>query len=190
MTLTARDFLDMRRADLIAVMREGHPVDPAALDDTEYRGIALGLPGWVERLAWKTFKKVFHRDPATGHLRGWNIRLVQDGLDGRWEPMTKHNEPKTFGHYRVVPLDGYRPPKPVGGGLMLDYALGGNPALDFTRCIRDPIVAVEEGRDDLLLGWTYLRLVGLPISTPSYFILERGGPLTHRVAPPRRPRSP
>ncbi|MGM0575934.1 MAG: hypothetical protein ACQEXJ_09420 [Myxococcota bacterium] len=182
---SARDLLDLDRPALAELLRAGHPVDPAALDDKEYRGISLGLPGWVDRLLWKTFRKVFHRDPETGLLRGWNVRCVQAGLEDGWRPQTRRGRPRTFGHYRVTSMEGHRPPRPVGDGLMLDYGPGGNRLLDPTRALRDPVVALEPGSADLLLGWSYLDLGLLRLPTPSYFVLERDGALTHRADPPR-----
>jgi hypothetical protein len=69
---------------------------------------------------------------------------------------------------------------------LLDYGRGGNPALDVTSVVRDPIVAVEAGNANLLLGWTYLDVAGVRFGTPSYFTLERIGPLEAVVDPPRR----
>ncbi len=42
-TLLAAD-----RAQLATILQGGHPIDPASLDDSAYRGISLGLPRWVE----------------------------------------------------------------------------------------------------------------------------------------------
>ena len=190
--LTARDFDSMSRRDLKEALRAGHPIDMAKLDDTEYRGVSLGLPGFVDKLAWKTFKKVFHRDPESGHLRGWNVRMEQTGIGGEQIPMTKGGEPVTFGHYRVVeaagrPLPGWC--KPCERALLIDYSLGGNPAFDFISNMRDPLVAIHEGSVDLLLGWSYMHLGALQLGTPSFFTLERDCALTHRAPPPRPPPS-
>ena len=68
-------------AELRAHLLAGHPIDPAALDDTEYHGISLGLPGWVDRLTWKKFFKVFHRDGATGRLRGLTDNYIRVAID-------------------------------------------------------------------------------------------------------------
>lgn len=185
---TSRDFLDLSRDALKRALAAGHPFDPRELDDQEYRGISLGLPRWVERLTWKKFMKTFHRDPNTGALRGWNVRIEQSPLeDPAWEPMRKGGEPFTFGHYRVTELAGYRIPAPVEHGVMIDYGLGGNGLLDFTRRVRDPLVAVNPGSSDLLLGWSYVDLGLFRFGTPSFFVLERHGPLSHRAFPPRTP---
>jgi hypothetical protein len=181
---SARDLAAMSRRELMDVLRAGHPIDPHDLDDTEYKGVSLGLPAFVERLTWKTFKKVFHRDAGTGHLRGWNVRIEQNNPDA-YTPKLTNGQPITFGHYRVVPLEGYRMPQPCDHGLMLDYGLGGNAPWDFISRVRDPIVAVNPGDSRLLLGWSYLDLGALRFGTPSFFSLERDIPLTHRVDPAR-----
>ncbi len=183
--MNAADLLGLPLRELKALMRDGHPIDPSALDDREYRGVSLGLPGFVERLTWKTFKKVFHRDPDTGALRGWNVRIRQTGLEPPFEPKTKGGAPVTFGHYGVVPLEGARLPFAIEHGLLIDYGLGGNAALDPMRRIKDPIVALRAGSAELLLGFSYVDLGGPVLSTPSFFSLERDVALTHTVPPPR-----
>ncbi len=177
----------MRPRELRTVLAAGHPIDPAALDDTLYRGVSLGIPRWVERLAWTTFVKTFHRDPETGDLRGWNVRLHQRGLEGPVEPMRDPNsdEQRTFGHFRVVDCEGRRVPDGADGGLLIHYGLGGNRAWDGIRLLRDPIVALSPGSTERLLGWSYLDL-GVRVPTPSYFLLERVGALDHVAGPPRR----
>lgn len=185
--MTSRDdLLRMDRPALRAVLRAGHSIDLAALDDTAYRGISLGLPGWVDRLAWKTFQKVFHRDPAGGSLRGWNVRVAQRDLDAPSLPLERRGVPFTFGHFRVRDVAGYRVPGGCGAGLVLDYGLGGNAPWDPIRVLRDPVVAVAPGSADLLLGWSYVDLGAMRLGTPSFFVLEREGPLTHRAQPPVR----
>lgn len=176
----------MSTDELVRTLELGHPIDPGALDDTEYRGTSLGLPGFVERLTWKKFRKTFHRDPATGALRGWNVRLVQNGLAAPDEPQMKRGVAHTFGHYEVVAATGYAMPSWRGRvvwahrGLMIDYGRGANPP-GIIRRVRDPIVAVNAGNPTLLLGWSYVDLGIARVGTPSFFTLELAGPLTHRA---------
>jgi hypothetical protein len=181
----------MSTDELVRALEHGHPVDPHALDDTEYRGTSLGLPGFVERLTWKKFRKTFHRDPATGALRGWNVRLVQNGREAPDVPRTKRAllgaaVPHTFGHYEVVSATGYPMPTWKGRvvwahrGLMIDYGRGANPP-GLMRRVRDPLVAVNAGDPTLLLGWSYVDLGFARVGTPSFFTLELAGPLTHRA---------
>ena len=184
--MTVADLLRADRRRLREVLASGHAVDPNAIAGWQYRGVSLGLPAWVDRLAWKTFVKAFYRDPGAEVVRGWNVRLRQTGIDGPIEPLERDGRPFTFGHFRVVDPAGYRVPHGADRGLLLDYGLGGNPVLDPTALVRDPIVALDAGDPRLLLGWTYLELGPLRIGTPSFFSLERGDPVREGVAPPRR----
>ena len=174
----------MTRPQLADVMRNGHAIDPASLDDTEYKGVSLGLPAVIEQLSWKTFKKVFHRDPISGHLRGWNIRIDQRDGGQSYQPLMKAGSPFTFGHFRVVPTRGRKIPDGYDRGLLIDYGLGQNKSLDPMARLRDPIVAVNQGDDSLLLGWSFLDLGLTQVGTPSYFSLQRDIPLSHTVSPP------
>ncbi len=171
MSLLAEDFLGMSQRELRERLRTGHPIDPRTLDDTEYRGLSLGLPAFVVELTWLTFRKTFHRDPKTKGLRGWNVRMKQTGLDGPRVPMeAKDGSPRCFGFYDVVDGRGHAMPIPCQQGLLIDYGRSGT---------RDPLVAVHAGSSELLLGWTYLDLRAVRIGTPSFFVLEREGPLSY-----------
>ncbi len=185
--LQAIDFQQMSHRELAKHLRLGHPIDPAMLDNTEYLGVSLGLPELAIKLTWLKFKKVFCRDEEAGTLRGWNVKLEQNGLNAPHEAKRKRDgQPQTFGHYGVVPATSYRVPGGARQGLMLDYGLGGNLLWDPTGRMRDPLVAVHKGSVEFLLGWTYvdLGLIGLP--TPSFFTLQRDCPLSHRAHPPRK----
>lgn len=182
------ELLCASRSQLRALLAAGHPIDPSSLDDTRYRGVSLGLPSAVERLTWKTFRKVFHRDPKDGSLRGWNVRLEQRGLDGPSVPLQRRGAPISFGHYRVDRADEARArgcPLPPGcdRGLLLDYGAGGNPRLDPTSLVRDPLVALRRDDPSLLLGWTFLKLGRRAVPTPSFFALAHEGPLDDVVTP-------
>lgn len=181
----AADFFALRRDQLAAALAAGHPIEPDALADRTYRGVSLGLPGFVDRLAWKTFAKVFCRDRERGLLRGWNLRLEQTGLDGPIVPRRRDGHDFHFGHFHVRPSADFALPRALPHSLVLDYGRGGNPRFDPTRAVRDPIVAVNAGSAELLLGWTFLELGAFRVGTPSYFTLEAVGPLVHRFEPPR-----
>lgn len=177
------ELLSLPRRALRELMATGHAIDPGALADHEYRGTSLGLPAFVERLTWKTFQKVFCREPDTGVLRGWNVRVEQRGLGAPSQAKLRRGQPFTFGHFAVIPLDPTAPRR-CGPGLLLDYGRGGN-GFDPLHLVRDPLVALVPGSAELLLGWTYLQIGALRIPTPSYFVLERERPLTHRALAPR-----
>jgi hypothetical protein len=182
-----QELLDAGPRRLMELLLAGHAIDPGTLDDTLYRGVSLGLPTVVEKLTWTKFGKTFCRDPRTGHLRGWNVRMQQDELDEPWSPSRERSgAPRTFGHYRVVDPASCPGPAGTDRGLLIHYGLGGNKRRDPLRRARDPIVAVNPDDPTLLLGWTWLDLLR-PVGTPSFFSLELDGPLDHRADPPRRP---
>lgn len=178
MSAALRDLLPRTYGELRATLSAGHPIDPAALDDTEYHGIALGNPAWFERVTWKTFKKVFRRDPATGVLRGWNVAVEQRGPEGPFDDRRRRGERVVYWPYEVHAASGYRMPGPWGFGLCIDYGRA-HPWWNPQHLIRDPLVAVNAGSADLLLGYSYVDLGFLQLGTPSYFALVRGGPLTY-----------
>lgn len=172
-------FLALRQRALRAMLAGGHPVDPDALAGFAYRGVALGLPDIAVRLSWLTFQKTFHRE-AGGRLVGWNVRLEQRGLSAVSDPMRRRDgTPLTFGYYEVVPAAGRRAPIAPAGALLIDYGRGGNSFFEPFRFMRDPLVALEAGNAERLLGWSYVELGPLRIGTPSFFLLEREGPITY-----------
>lgn len=171
--MTRDQLVALDRAALAAAMARGYAIDERALDDSQYRGISLGLGRAIEALTWKTFVKTFHRDPRTGRLRGWNVRLEQTGIDGPTRPRG------AFGHYGVGALG--RTPRPCGPGLLIDYSAGTRGPMGR---LRDPIVAVDAGSVELLLGWSFVDLGRMQLPTPSYFLLVREGPLAEIVPPP------
>ncbi len=166
-------------AELRTRIVEGHPVDPASLEGWVFRGTALGLPRFVEKLTWKTFQKTFYRDPASGRLLGWNVRLHQHGIDAPSRPILKRGEPHTAWHYEVVAPSGVPMPRGFDRGLIIDYARGHNPFYETIRFAKDPLVAVEQGNPDLLLGVSYVALGPWCVETPTYFLLERERRIDH-----------
>jgi hypothetical protein len=172
---SAKPLLSAKRSELRRALAAGQPFDASALDDTEYLGISLALPRIVEKLTWKTFTKTFHRDPATGELRGWNVRMEQTGIEGPPVPKQKNGKPFTWGHYRVYPAQGVKLAAPYDAALLIDY---GVPSNDFvTRRMRDPLVAVVKDDPSVLLGVSYLDFGFFRVMTPTYFALIRRGPL-------------
>jgi hypothetical protein len=176
--MKATDVWKLSRGELARALAEGFAVDVEALRGASFRGVSLGLPGWVERLTWKQFRKVMFTDEATGGVAGHNVRVfsrpelaaLEDGASPP-APRLVNGAPEVFGPFGVRPLRaGERYPCRVG--VVLDYGLA-HPALHPMARLRDPVVALREGSSDLLLGASYLSLGGRLVATPSYFTLER-----------------
>ena len=161
-------------------MAQGYAFDPNQLSDTVYNGISLGLPRWLVKLTWRKFMKAFHFDVQTEHLRGWNIRTIDDELTLPWTPRLKGGRPHTFGHFDVSTCtSGVHT-----GRICLDYSRGGLGGNGLLNGLRDPLVALHPDSAEYLLGMSYVRLGAMDIRTPSYFLLHRQGPLSEPVMAP------
>lgn len=174
------DLLPLDRPALARVMEAGHPIDPAALAGWEYKGVAVGS-ALIEKIAWKTFRKTFHRDSESGVLRGWNYRVEQDGVDGAYPIRQKGGKDFSWGFYRVVDGKGHRMPWQADHGLVIDYGFGEN-GLSPQSLVKDPLLAVNADSADLLIGVSYVDLGLFTLPTPTFFILSRDQPLRSVVA--------
>lgn len=166
--------------ELEALLRSGLPFDVETLGDSLWHGYSLAMAAPVFKLFGR-FGKAFVRDPVSGRIRGWNVRMRQ-GVDA-WTPALFRGRAVTYGHYEVIdepqgPLSDLYP-----NAFMIDYGKGGNRSWDPLALVRDWVVAVD---DDVLVGRMYLSLGGRQVATPSYFGLVRGGALTELVVPPVR----
>lgn len=169
------------------IMDSGGALDPDVLAGRAYLGVDLSLPGWARKLLWHTFRKTFVRDEATGDVRGWNVRMEQHGIDGARVPLRdKAGAAITFGHYRVRSAAGIRFPKGWAGPHFLDYGVAGNVPWDPAALGYTPLVAVNAGSQDLLLGWEIFRMGPLFLPMPLYWALRYEGPVDEIIAPPRR----
>jgi hypothetical protein len=160
------------------LLRRGEPVSPRTLEGLAFRGEALDLHPAVERLTWRWFQKVFWREPGTGLLLGWNVRLHQDGPDAPSRPLERGGEPDCRWFFEVSPTRGL-------GGLdtvMVDYARRSG-RWDPMRWIKDPLVHVTP---DLLLGVSWLVVRGRVLPTPTWFTLRPEHEVRHVPAALRR----
>lgn len=167
-------------------MASAHPVPTEALADTQYMGVDLSLPPIANALLWKTFRKTFHRDPTSGALRGWNVRVHQTGWEAPVRAMTdRHGKPRSFGHYVLRDARGERFPGGWQGRDFLDYSTAGNAWYDPAALGWCPLVAVNEGDASLLLGWEVFKVGGVLVPLPDFWALRLEGPLDEVVKPPR-----
>lgn len=182
MTITLDDLLAMKSEDLYTIVDRGAPLDLDALDDTTYTGIDLSMPALFHRLMWRSFRKTFHRDPSTGVLRGWNVKVEQTGWATPPAPKRDTNgEPLTFGHYEVRTAAGHRFPRDWQGGHFLDYRFAGNTFADFpARIGYCPLVSVNAGSSELLLGWEVFNFHGVLVPITDFWVLRREGALSPR----------
>lgn len=175
----AREADDRTRAE---IMHAG--VAPAfdELAGWEFAGLNTGrLPGLA---GVRKFMKGFYLGPPRAHgpkglaqpdrdrpLQGYNIPVRQNGIEAAHEPKPSAQTPKRFGFYRVYRVEPGQPFDRYPNALMLDYGLGGNPALDPSRVLRDYLVQVYPDDPTLLLGHAFAAAPGKPAL--SFFVLRR-----------------
>lgn len=167
----------MSQSERKQVMMNAYPFDADALDNKMYRGIDLSLPKIMNMILWKTFRKTFVRDPQTGDIRGWNVRMEQTGWDGPGVTKKKNGKQISFGHYRVRPAKGIKWPSGWAGEQYLDYHVAGNPWYDPGAPGFCPLVAVNKGSNDLLLGWEIVKFGPVWIPLPDFWALKLEGTL-------------
>jgi hypothetical protein len=162
-----RELAARSRRELSRVLDSGEQPSVAALEGHEFRG--LNHFWWAPLLGIRKFIKAFFR-ASSGEDFGCNTPVQQNGLDGDWIAKPSEEAPKRYAFFLVTP-------DAAGGrGLLLDYGRGHNRFLDPSRFIRDELVRVDPGSDDLLLGKARLALG--PLRVPlGYFLLERHRPL-------------
>lgn len=179
MTITLADLNAMKQSQLMEIVMQGNPLPLEQIANHSYTGVDLSMPALFHKLAWKTFRKTFYRDPMTGVIRGWNVKVEQTGWDTPPEPKRdKEGRPISFGHYEVREAAGLKFPRGWQGGHYLDYRDAGNRFFDVpARMGYCPLVAVNEGSGELLLGWEIFNVAGLQVPLRDFWALKREGPL-------------
>jgi len=169
------------RRELERAFQRGMTPDLDSLVGWEFRGINC-----ISRLTGlqKFVKGMFRGDD--GRVMGYNIRAVQNAIDGRWHLKPSSDAPRRFGFYEVSPVDPTARDNHYLHALLLDYGKGGNPPWDVTAGLRDYLVQVDANNPDLLLGKAYYA-VGPARVAMNFFLLERlrRGPIE---LPGRKPR--
>jgi hypothetical protein len=170
------------KAELAKVYATGSPPELSALIGYEYRG--FNHPRATALLGIRKFIKAFYLDRA-GQPFGCNTPTVQNGLSEEWIAKPSPEQPKRYAFFRVYAPDGEAADTELRGAALLDYGQGGNKAFDPAGMLRDYVVRVRPGSDDLLLGKAYFVIGGTRLSH-TYFLIERyrkladSDPLTER----------
>ena len=186
-TLELDDLMTMSGKELHAIMAAAHPIDPDAIVGKQFLGTDLSMPKIGQKILWQTFRKTFVRDEEHGDVRGWNVRMEQRGIHGAQVPMRrKDGTPKSFAHYRLRSAEGRRWPRGWVGGHYLDYTIAGNPLAE--GLMTTPIVAVNEGSSDLILGWEIFSIGGRLIAPSMYWAIQADGPVQDLATPAKTPK--
>jgi len=166
------------KRELDAVFAGGSPPDVIALAGYEFRG--YNQPRAAALLGIRKFIKAFYTD-ASGRTFGCNTPVTQNGLDSEWLARPSAERPKRYAFFLVEPADPRAPDGRRRGAALLDYSRGGNRAYDIANILRDYLVRVEPGSDELLLGKALFVVAGTRLAD-SFFLIERYRPLTDAAA--------
>lgn len=170
-------YLDLARRSkhqLAAAFAAGTPPHVPALLGFEYRG--YNQPRATALLGIRKFIKAFYLD-SSGRPFGCNTPVTQNGLDGEWIARPSPEQPKRYAFFLIEPPNPATSDTERHHAALLDYGRGGNPPYHVARLLRDYLVRVEPGSDDLLLGKAYFTVAGARMAH-TFFLIER-----HRKLP-------
>ena len=166
------------KRELDALFAQGSPPDITALTGYEFRG--YNQPRATALLGIRKFIKAFYLDVARRPF-GCNTPVRQNGLEDEWLARPSAAAPKRYAFFQVEPASPDAPDDLRRSAALLDYGQGGNRAYDIARILRDYLVRVEPGSDELLLGKAFFVVAGTTLAH-SYFLIERYRPLIDAAA--------
>jgi hypothetical protein len=170
----SKAFMDLAARsgrELEAALREGSSPSVDALLGYEYRGYNHGALAGALGIR-KFFKGFF----TTGDgAFGFNVRARRSRIEGDWIAVPDDSAPRRFAFFGVVASSERVRREPYADAVLLDYGLGGNRRYGLATRLRDHVVRVDEGSDDLLLGKAHFAL-GDALVPAGYFLLERHRP--------------
>jgi len=160
-----------------AIMQQG--MAPAFTDLVGWEFAGINTPRIADLLRIRKFAKGFYEGPPRvppedgpqPFVHGYNIDVVQDGIDRPHRVKPSEEAPRRFGFYRVHKVVPGARDSVYPNALLLDYGLGRN-GIGVTRFLRDYMVQVYPDDPDLMLGRAYVALLGLRIHG-GFFVLRR-----------------
>ena len=164
------------RRTLRSMMDSRPGADPMALVGWEYRGV--NMPAAFAVAGIRRFIKGFHL-ADDGSVLGYNVAVAGASLEVAWQERRQPDGRRAFAPFLVSAVDSGLPHSRYPHALLLDYGAAHDPALGpataLASRLRDYVVRVRRGSDDLLLGRAFLSFdtIDLPVA---YFALERRGP--------------
>jgi hypothetical protein len=165
------------KRELDAVFAAGSPPDVTALIGFEFRG--YNQPRAAALLGIRKFIKAFYLDAERPF--GCNTPVTQNRLHDEWLPRPSAEHPRRYAFFQVEPASPDAPDDLRRGAALLDYSRGGNRVYHPARILRDYLVRVEPGSDELLLGKALFVVGGRRLAS-SYFLIERYRSLTDALA--------
>ena len=81
-------------------------------------------------------------------------------MEDEWLARPSAEAPRRYAFFQVEPASPDAPDDLRRSAALLDYSQGGNRAYDIARILRDYLVRVEPGSDELLLGKAFFVVAG------------------------------
>ncbi|MDH5493730.1 MAG: hypothetical protein OEY14_17385 [Myxococcales bacterium] len=169
--ISFEELIALPRAELEVAMQRGFKPTAEQLAGWEFRG--FNPPIFARLLGFQKFIKGFFLDDA-GKLAGYNLfpERPRGGPKAPWIPKAGGVPSTRHGFYDVEPV----PPRgryaDYPDAVLLNYGSGRNSRMNPEARIRDFLVCVEPGSDDLFLGKAFIDL-GAGRVFSNFFILER-----------------
>jgi hypothetical protein len=164
--------------DLRRIMSRGEQPEPASLVGWEFRG--TNLPARTALVGLRRFIKGFRHDEQ-GRPIGYNKSVAGADLGTPWTPRAQRDGRLAFAYYTVAPVDPEAVDNRHLNALLLDYGAVPEPERGLARRLRDYVVRVEPGSDELLLGHAFAA-VGRHRVPIGWFVLERLQPAAEPLA--------
>jgi hypothetical protein len=158
---------------LADIMDRGEAPDLGAISGWEWRG--TNLPAATSRLLGiRRFIKGF--EIHDGSLGGYNVTVVGSDLSSPWAERRQRDGRREWARFTVAPVDATATDSRHPNAVLLDYGAVAAPEPGLARRLRDYLVRVSPGSDDLLLGHAFLT-VGSRRVPVGWFALERLRPI-------------
>lgn len=174
--LPSTDYLALVRtpsSKLVDVARRGSRPDVRALAGWEWRG--TNMPASSQLLGLRRFIKGF---VCVGgdQLEGYNVSVEGNSLSSPWLERRQRDGRREWARFTVSPVDPEKVDNRYLEALLLDYGGVATPEPGIAGRIRDYLVRVVPGSDELLLGHAFLA-IGRARVPVGWFALERLAPI-------------
>ena len=159
---------------LHALLRAGEAPDISRLAGWEYRGV--NMPAALPKLLGiRRFIKGF-LPQHEGRYVGYNRQVAGSELDQPWTPRPQRDGRERYAYFAVNPVDPAAADNRYPHAVLFDYGAAPEPEPGLAGRLRDYVVRVAPGVDDLLLGRAFLAVGGrrLPVG---WFAIERASPI-------------
>ena len=148
----------------------GEAPDMTTLAGWEYHGV--NMPSALPRLLGiRRFIKGFVRE-GEGQVVGYNKQVVGADLDAPWTPRPQRDGRERYAYFAVRPADPRGTESRHLHALLFDYGAAPQAEPGIASRLRDYVVRVAPGSDDLLLGRAFLA-IGRQRIPVGWFAIER-----------------